>query len=174
MSDIVRIGGSLAKGTAIAKLLRVFGATGLPQRIAVEIITDLLSKTLSSLLDKDPVDDEAGELTKSLLGEITEAGTFSITDKTRFILLEVVTVPADSSRRFSQVTGQPDLYYFGGASFDYADSTDELPNFSLLPEVRLERIQSLVAVPRRPKKAKRVHIYPVAGLEANLWAYSES
>jgi hypothetical protein len=53
MSDIVKLGGKIVLGKLLGNAIQIFASTGVPQRIAIQIFTDLLSDSLSNLLKGD-------------------------------------------------------------------------------------------------------------------------
>lgn len=168
MSDIIKIGGTIARSTVIGKLIQIFGASGIPQKIVVQVFTDVLTNTLGDLLsgkEKKPIE----TLTKNLLGQITQPSTFNISADAYLILIEIVNSPEIVTKRFSRVPGQPDKYYYGGVSFDYAKPTDGLSSSSLLPENAINWRQSLFICPRDPKPAQLVHVYVDAFVTANVY-----
>lgn len=125
MSDIVRIGGKLALAKLLTRALRVFGATGIPQRIAIEVFTELLSNAFKSAIQGE--DRKEYDFSESVLGvDLEFPGSVLALPANCF----GVRFDSAGSRvvRFGY-SSVPDLIQVGSASLGRSDSSwlDETP-----------------------------------------------
>ena len=136
MSDIVRIGGKLPLAKLLTRALKVFGATGIPQQIAIEIFVELLSNAFKSAIQGDGRKEY--DFSESVLGlDLEFPGN-------------VLTLPANCfGVRFDSAGSRvvrfgyssvPDLIQVGSASLGRSDS-------SWLDEVKLQLGSQYVLVP---------------------------
>ena len=174
MSDIQRLGIQARDLIPVVRTTRLLRNALLPQRLAIQLFTNLVTEALTDLLVGRSKQDteEIGFLTQDTLGELDRAGSFNLGSDAYFVLIEITAKSQNVQTRLSQVAGQPDLYRgLGGVTFDWADDLDEIPDYSLVTEMPIERLNTLFIVPRQPKPAKRVIVYLEPSVVANVYQY---